>query len=618
VVGNNQMAHDTGVLITIVAAVGFGIFAQILAHRWRMPAIVLLLGFGLLLGESGAGIVQAHELEGGLAILVKLAVAIILFEGALNLNLRSLRKSAVEIRNLVTIGVVLSWGITALIARFVAGLSWQVAILFGALMTVTGPTVVQPLMHRIDVPRKLRTILEGEAILIDPIGAILAIAVLDVLLAASAPGLAGITGFVWTYFGRLLTGGVIGGLGALLLARVMRARHVVPSELSNLVALACVWVTFGIAESIQGEAGIMAAVAMGLATQAQDVPGLGRLRRFKETLTTLGISMLFVLLAANLDATTLLGEGISGILAVLLIMVVARPLAVFISTRSTTLNWREKVFVAWVGPRGIIAASVASLFAIALEGAGIPGGQHLLALTFLTIILTVTVQGLTAGWVARLLGLHELLGEKAIIVGASSLGCAVAEVLQTYGRPVVLLDTNQFAVSRARARGLHAVHGNALEEETLEDVNAVEFGTLLAATSNAEVNVLVCQLAHDEFGIQRAYPALGNPAKGANPGLLQQIGGSLAFGREVDFPAWELAGEIFQIAWDVPESRNATLAKDAQTPTGLLPVLQIRKNSADLVHANQPWETGDTIVFIGTGSSEAARAALDANLAQAV
>ena len=599
------MHHETGILITIVAAAGFGLLAQILAHRWRIPAIVLLLGFGLLLGENAIGLVQTHELGGGLGILVKLAVAIILFEGALNLNLKSLRQCATEIRNLVTIGAIIAWGITTLIAHYVAEFEWQIAILFGALMTVTGPTVVQPLMRRLSIPRSIKTVLEGEAILIDPIGAILAIAVLDVLLAVANQGTSGILGLLWAYFGRLLIGGIVGTLGALGLARLMKTSHLVPAELSNLVALACVWVTFGIAEGLQSEAGIMAAVVMGLVAQGKSIPGIPRLRRFKETLTTLGISMLFILLAANLDIAALWEQGLSGFLAVILIMLVARPLAVFLSTWRTRLDWRQKVFISWVGPRGIIAASVASIFAIALEEIGLEGGERLLALTFLTIMLTVTIQGLTAGWVARLLGLKDMEGKKTIVVGANGLSCAVIRVLQKYGRPAVLLDTNHTSVERARLNGVDAVFGNALEEETLEGIHAEEYASFLAVTSNSEVNVLACQLVQDAFGIEHAFPALSNPAKGANLALLQQTGGKLAFGRFVSIFDWDQAEkEIHEVAWELPDPPPVTRDSDLPLPLGIIPVLCVRSSGAELVHAGQTWQTGDTIVCLSHQSPQ--------------
>ncbi len=606
------MEHGTALLITIVAAVFFGLLAQILAHRWHIPAIVLLLVFGIGLGEEVLGLVRPDELGGGLGILIKLAVAIILFEGALSLNLKSLRQNAVEVRNLVTVGVLISWVVTTLIAHFIAGFEWHLAILFGALMTVTGPTVIQPLMRRISVTRSVKTVLEAEAILVDPIGAILAIAVLDVLLATTTSGSIGLPGMLWVYFGRLLIGGTVGVLGAYGLALLIKAKNLVPSELGNLVALACVWGTFGLAEWLQSEAGIMAAVIMGLVTQNAAIPGARQLRHFKETLTTLGISVLFILLAADLELSALWEEGVSGILAVFLIMFVARPLAVFLSTWSTNLNWRQKVFIAWVGPRGIIAASVASIFMLALTESGLEGGRRLLALTFLAILMTVSIQGLTAGWVASALGLRDMGKQKALVVGANGLGCAIARLLNKHERPTFLIDTNLTSVEQARQKGTHAAPGNALEEQTLEELHAEEYATFLAVTSNSEVNVLACQLIHDSFGIDRAFPALSNPAKGANPALLKQTGGKLAFGRFITVANWERdATEIHELSWQFPLDRTATNARDISLPADIIPILRVRNGSAEIVHAEQPWQPGDMIILLSLLAPSEAQSALD-------
>jgi voltage-gated potassium channel Kch len=184
-------------------------------------------------------------------------------------------------------------------------------------------------------------------------------------------------------------------------------------------------------------------------------------------------------------------------------------------------------------------------------------------------------------------------------------------VMQAYGRPTLLIDTNLDAVARARNQGLRAVQGNALEEEQLEDLDAEEYATVLATTSNPEVNVLACQLVRDAFGNNRAFPALSNPAKGANPGLLKQTGGRLAFGRFVDFAEWEEAGRVSRIGWVYPDSATASMAKDANIPLGMLPILRVRRNSAEIVHADQTWEAGDTIVFISTRPAEEARAVLE-------
>ena len=593
------MEHESHILTTIIAAVGFGLIAQVLAHRWRIPAIVLLLLSGILLGPNVLHIIEPHELGEGLETLVKLAVAVILFEGALNLRLKTLKHAVEEVRNLVTIGVLVAWTLTSLIARYVAQLDWPLAILFGALLTVTGPTVVQPLLKRIHVSKRIKTILEGEAILIDPIGAILAVAVLDVVLQLYTKSAIGIFSALWGYFGRLVIGTIVGGTGAFVLARLMKAPRLIPPEISNLVALATVWASFGIAESIQSEAGIMSSVAMGLILQLEAIPGERQLRHFKESLTTLSISVLFVLLAANLSLDSVISEGSRGILAVLLIMLIARPLSVFASTRGTKLNFREKLFISWVGPRGIVAASVASLFAFTLVDIGVADGERLLALTFLAIVLTVTIQGLSASLVSRLLGVETLEGRKAIIVGASPLGRAVANSLRENGRPVALVDTNHTMVEIAHQVGLEAFHGNALEDDILEQANIEEAETVLAITTNPEVNVLVSQIAHDHFGIRLAYPSLKNPEKGLNENLLKKTAGKLAFGKPVDILKWEYeTGKIFPITWTVPPKWPGKMISEIQFPDELIPVIRIHGSNAEIVHADQVWFPGDRLIFM--------------------
>ncbi len=432
------MHHDLAPLLTIGWAVAVGLLAQMLAHAWRIPAIVLLLAFGVLMGPEVLGVVHPESLGSGLGVIVKLAVAVILFEGAFALRLRDLRHAVRSVRGIVTVGVLISWTLATLVAHFVAGLSWPLAVLFGALMTVTGPTVIQPLMRRLSVTRHVKTVLEGEAILVDPIGALLAVAVFDVVLGLLGGTALGPFGAVWGYTGRLVIGGAIGVAGAAALAGVLRVPRLVPRELTGLVALSFVWLTFALAESAESEAGIMAAVAMGLALQRLAPPGARTLRHFKEQLTTLGVSLLFVLLAASLQLETLWAERGGGFWAVLLLVFAVRPIAVLLSTYNTGLSLREQLFVAWIGPRGIVAASVASIFALALAERGLAGGERVLALTFLMILFTVTVQGLTAPLAARLLRVGSLERSAVLIVGAGSLGRAVARILDGLGRAVVL------------------------------------------------------------------------------------------------------------------------------------------------------------------------------------
>lgn len=589
------MSHDLSALFTIVLSVGFGLLAQVLAHRWRTPAIVLLLLFGVILGPSALGIIEPDSIGEGLNILVKLAVAVILFEGALNLRLTALKQGASEVRNLVTFGVLITWGLVSLITRYITRFDWSLAILFGAIVTVTGPTVVQPLLKRINVSRRVKTVLEGEAIFIDPIGAILAVVVLEIIQSQSIETLPAL----WNYFGRLIIGLLVGASSAVILSRLMKTPRLIPSELSNLVALAFVWVSFGIAESIQGESGIMASVAMGLVLQSRAVPGETQLRYFKESLTILSISVLFILLSAKVQTDAILSEGLSGVIVIFMMMFLVRPISVFLSTLRTGLSWREKVFISWIGPRGIVAASMASLFVTTFKGVDIVEGNRLLALTFLTIMITVTLQGLTASRLAHLLGLHSMEGRKAVIIGAGRFGLKIASILQEYGRPVVLVDTNESLIERARQLGFDTAHGNALEEEVLKKAGIEEAETLVAVTSNSEVNVLTSQIAGESFGIKRAFPTLSNLEKGAGPKLLEQTGGRLAFGKAVDVISWEYAlDRAQQLLWEVPKTWLNTSIGKIQFIEGILPILHIRGKNAELAHAEQLWQPGDKVVFL--------------------
>ncbi len=591
------MHNESPMLTTIVLAVGCGLIAQVLAQRWRIPAIVLLLIFGVAAGPDGLGLLEPAALGESLAVIIKLAVAIILFEGSLNLRISVLRSAATEVRNLITLGAVITWALTAVTAHYIANLEWPLAILFGALLTVTGPTVVHPLLKRISVNRRIKTILEGEAILIDPVGAILAVAVVDVILSRSSHQSGGLLFALWSYFGRLIVGALAGGISALVLSRILKIRNFVPSELSNLVVLAGVWASFGLAEELYAEAGIMAAVAMGLVMQHEAVPGERQLRHFKETLTTLSIGTLFILLAASLRIQVVQNEGIRGVLTIAAIMFLIRPVSVLLATWNSRLTWREKILIAWIGPRGIVAASVASLFGLTLYRQGIVDGMRLPALTFLAIMMTVTIQGLTASLIAKLLKLQSLEGRRVIVVGANRLGRAVATIIREHGRPVTFIDSNLALVNDACDAGFDAVHGNAMDEDVLEDADIDETETLVATTANSEVNVLVSQFAHDVFGIKRVLPTLNSPDAGRYIKTLEHTGGGMVFGRPIDVFAWEHT-IAQQFAWSVPKSWPQIPIGDIKIFNSMLPVIRLRDNSAEVVHFDQVWKPKDKIVFL--------------------
>jgi len=587
------------VLLTIALAVVAGLCAQVIAAHWRIPPIVPLLLVGMAIGPSGLGLIHPASLGSGLAVVVKLCVAVILFDGALNLRLRDLRLAIREVRRMVTIGALVTWAGATLAAFFIAGLSGPVALVFGALLTVTGPTVVQPILRRVRVSRRLKAVLEGESILIDPIGAVLAVAVVHVVLGVAGVHPIGFFESIWAYAGRLIVGAVVGLLAALLLSALLNRRGLVPADLANLVALAAVWGAFGISEAIKSESGITAVVAMGLSMQGGSIPEERRLRRFKEQLTVLGISLLFVLLSANLPLSVVRVEGARGVLTVVALMLVVRPLSVWAALQHSDLSWRDRAFISWIAPRGIVAASVASLFAIELSEAGFPEGQRVLALTFLTIALTVTLQGLTAKPIARLLRLESLVGRRVIIVGAGPMALALAAIFRQHGRPVAVIDRNHELIERAREMGLDAVDGNALDEPVLAAAGADDAETVLAMTTNPEVNALAAHLAQDAFGIRDAYPVLANPAHGAGTQLLDRVGGRLAFGRPVDLRSWDYAIDHEQARVMIFRVPDGATARGPALPEHTLLLARARDRSIEIATANTTWRPGDDLV-VGT------------------
>jgi hypothetical protein len=375
----------------------------------------------------------------------------------------------------------------------------------------------------------------------------------------------------------------------------------VPSELVNLVSLAGVWGAFALAEWIQSESGIMAAVGMGLAMQRGAVPEERRLRRFKEQLTVLGISLLFILLSANLPIDVVRAEGVRGLLTVATLMFVVRPVSVWVSLRKTALSSRERAFISWIAPRGVVAASAASLFAFQLTDAGFAEGQRLLALTFLTIAITVTLQGLTVGLVARLLHLESLRGRAVIVVGAGPLAIEMAKVLRDYDRPVTMIDRNVDLVDGARQLGFDALAGNALDESDLGAAGADEAETVVAMTTNPEVNMLAAQVAHDVFGVARTYPVLTNPS-GASGRLLDDVGGRGAFGRVIDVREWEhrlTHDGARTVRFRIPDG-VAERSRIALLPDSMIALARVRQQSIEVATADQPWRAGDSVVVLTT------------------
>ena len=521
--------------LTVAWALLAGVVAQSLARHLRLPGIVLLLAAGVLLGPDGLGLVQPAMLGPALSMLVSFAVAVVLFEGGLNLDLRRLRREATTIRRLVVLGALITGLGGAVAARFLMGWPWILSLLFGSLVIVTGPTVITPLLRRIKVRRSVATILEAEGVLIDPVGAIIAVLALEAALNTADPG----RGSELANFAlRIGVGALVGVAGGLLLAVLLRFRKVVPEEMQNVFALAMVFAIFQTSDAMQHESGIMAVTVAGLIFGNLRTHALRELKEFKEQLTLMLIGLLFVLLAADVRVQQVMALGKAGLLTVAALMVVVRPLNILACTWGTSLNWRQRLFLSWLAPRGIVAAAMATLFALSLSRAGIPGGEDLKALVFMVIAVTVLVQGLTGGWLARALGLRRPSNQGYVILGANPLALALGDGLGGGGEEVVFVDTNPEHCHEAQERGFKVVFGNGLEERTLLRAEVDTRAGCLGCTTNEEVNLLFAHRVRDDFRGPRVWLARERHESSPGDAMVSRTGAQVLFGEPRELELW--------------------------------------------------------------------------------
>jgi NhaP-type Na+/H+ or K+/H+ antiporter len=584
--------------LQIAIAVLAGISAQVVAESQKVPSIVFLLLFGMLLGPDGLSLLHPQMLGTGLETIVALSVAIILFEGGLNLSWRDLGRVSGSLRNLVTIGTLITLIGGGMAAHWLAEFPWSIAFLYASLVVVTGPTVISPLLKHVAVDRRVATLLEGEGVLIDPVGAILAVVVLDTILNSNATPLEVISGLLL----RLGMGAAIGSVSGWLLGFLLKQANFISEDLKNLVVLAGVWGLFCLAQISRSESGLMATVIAGMVLRASSLPEERLLRRFKGQLTILCVSVLFILLSADLSIASIFALGWGSILTVLTLMFVVRPIAIAACTINSGLNWRQKLFLAWVAPRGIVAASVASLFAILLTGKGINGGDSIKALVFLTIMMTVFVGGLTARWLAGWLKISSCEATGAVIVGCNPLSLLIARLFQESGESVVLIDTDPEACQKAQGENLPVFQSSGLDPNALEEAGIHAMGTFIALTSNGEVNLVLAQRAVEEFQPPRVlavFPQNGQGDRATNKTKVNQ-----AFVEQVSIKTWnQYLGDgqvklgttvLVESALDMQQAHLQALIRAGE----LLPLLIKRDKNLQVIKANEEWQSGDEIIYL--------------------
>lgn len=484
-------------LIALSGVLIIGLACQWVAWRVKLPAILFLLLCGILAGPV-LGFLRPDALFGDLLFpFISLAVAVILFEGSLTLKFQDLAGLQDVVRNMITLGAGVTLLVTALGTRYLLGFSWEVSFLFGSLMTVTGPTVIVPMLRTVRPNARLSHILRWEGILIDPIGATLAVLVFQFIVAGGVQD--GIFGMLAVFGKILLIGGLLGSAGGYLFGRVLR-KHWIPYFLQNFSALALVCTIFALSDSLEPESGLLSVTVMGVWLANTKGVEVVDILDFKEHLSVVLISMLFILLAARMELHEFTALGWPSLALFGVLQFLARPLAAQASALGSKLTAGERHFLAWIAPRGIIAAAISAVFAMKLEALGYAEAGKLVPLTFTMIVGTVLLQSATARPIAQWLKVAEPDPRGVLIVGANILARAMAACLKENGFRVQLTDQNWNNVVTARLEGLPTYWGNPASEHAERHLSLIGIGRLLALSPNAELNALAARQYRMEFG----------------------------------------------------------------------------------------------------------------------
>ncbi len=488
-------------LVGVASVIILGIAAQWLAWRVHLPSILLLLIFGLVAGPV-SGFLQPDALMGPVLFpVISISVALILFEGGLSLRFSEIREVHGAVRNLITVGALITWVLASLASYLLLGLSLSLSILFGAILVVTGPTVVIPLLRHVRPVARVGTVAKWEGITIDPVGATLAVLVFEAILLGGF----GATGHAAIGFLKTILIGIVGGaVGAGTLVVLLR-RFLIPDFLQNPVTLMLVVAVFTLSNHFQHESGLLSVTLMGIGLANQRLAPVRHIIEFKENLRVLLISAVFILLAARLQWSDLEIISAGSVAFVLTLIFIVRPVSVFASTYRSRLNFRERVFLSWMAPRGIVAAAVASIFSLRLVEARVEGAAALAPLTFLVIVSTVALYGLTAKPLAQRLKLAQRFPQGFLLVGAHAWTRQLGETLVAYGVQAVLADSNWENIRKARMSGLRTYYGNILGDHALDEIDLDGIGRLLALTPNDEANSLACLHFIEAFGRAEVY-----------------------------------------------------------------------------------------------------------------
>ncbi|MBE0405639.1 cation:proton antiporter domain-containing protein [Psychrobacter sp. AOP22-C1-22] len=487
---------DTALLLSGV--VGIGIAAQWLAWYLKQPSILFLLLIGIIVGPV-LGVFDPDLVLGELMFpFISLGVAIILFEGSLTLEFDEIKQHGTVVQMLVSVGVLITIAIVALSTYLLFDVDPLIALLFGALVCVTGPTVIMPLLRSVRPNKTISNILKWEGIIIDPIGAIAVVLVYEYIISG------GEASSILLFAKIVVLATALGMAGAWVLAFLMR-RHMIPEFLRNVFTLAFVLVLFSVSNHLEHESGLLTVTVLGVALANWPKFPRETILEFNESLTILLVSVLFIILAARVELESLLSVGFAGLVLLAIVMFVARPLSVWASSIGSNLKTNEKLMISWIGPRGIVAAAISSLFAIRLQEYDIQGVELLVPLVFLVIIGTVMIQGLGAKMVGNFLGVREPETNGILIVGSNPIALLVATSLKEQGFDVIVAHNNYTNIARARMSGLRTYFGNPISDHADHHLDLIGIGRLFAMSMDKEMNTLSEIHYRHEFGERKLY-----------------------------------------------------------------------------------------------------------------
>lgn len=581
----------------LVLVVFLGVAAQWIGWRLKLPAIVLFVVAGVLVGPVFGIIKPSEDIGDLLQPMISLSVAIILFEGGLQLRFSEFKQAASGIWRLVTVGVVVGWVLGSLATYYIGGFSPAVAILFGAIMVITGPTVVIPMLRQAKLNRRTGSFLKWEGIINDPTGALLAVLVFEFFVAEAA----GVEGGTLASIGKAIGLAVVLGFGGAWVVARAYAKHWIPEYLKAPVTLGLVLVLFSIANGVQHESGLLVVTVMGVALANLAPTGLEELKRFKEDIAVLLVSTIFVMLSADLEASTLAQLNWRTILLVFAMLFLVRPLAIYLSTIGAGMSWQERLFVGWIAPRGIVAAAVAGIFAPKLVEVGFEDANLLVPLIFTVIFTTVVLHGFSITFLARKLGLNSA-ANGILIVGSSPWTTELARVFhEIEDTDVYLADSSWHRLRRARMAGIPVLQGEVLSESLQESLELAEIGTVLSTTSNDAYNALVCRNFSGLVGTNRVYQIAASEIEEEDKDqLASDVRGHTAFSRRTHFEElWQLHLQGWRFyKTRVTETFDYDALRADMHPEAIM-VANVRETAVQLFSTDESVEvkTGDLVIY---------------------